>query len=130
MQAILFTIAAWFSATAFFVGIPAWRAIRAEPERRRAVFFPRRGSAALDALRAQPVWIEWWVPFGGVYGVGRGRVIEVADRKVTMDVDGRTISFTPHHESRTFPSGRGAATGKAWVDGAEVNAIVVVGVRL
>ena len=130
MQAILFTIAAWLSATAFFVGIPAWRAVRAEPERRRALFFPRRGSAALDALRAQPVWIEWWVPFGGVYGAGRGVVSEVDGRALTVEVEGRTIAFVPHHESRAFPSGRGAATGKAWVEGAEVSAVVVVGPRL
>jgi hypothetical protein len=130
MQAILFTIAAWLSATAFFVGIPAWRAIRAEPERKRALFFPRRGSGTLAALRSQPVWIEWWIPFGGVYGTGRGCVIEVADRKVTIDVAGRSIAFVPHHESRTFTTGRGAATGKAQVGGVEVSAVVVVGTRL
>jgi hypothetical protein len=130
MQAIFFTLAAWLSATAFFVGIPAWRAIRAEPERRRALFFPRRGSAPLEPLHEQPVWIEWWIPFGGVYGVGRGRVIDVAGREVTLDVDGRTIAFVPRRESRTFATGRGAATGKAQVDGAEVTAVVVVGPRL
>jgi hypothetical protein len=127
MQAVLFTLAAWLSATAFFVGIPAWRAIRAEPVRRRAVFLPRRGTGALDALRDQPVWIEYWRPFGGIYGTGRGRVIDVVGRTVTIEIDGRTLSFLPRGESRTFATGRGAATGTAQVDGADVSAVLVVG---
>jgi hypothetical protein len=127
MQAVLFTLAAWLSATAFFVGIPAWRAIRAEPVRRRALFFPRRGTGALDALKAQPVWVEYWRPFGGIYGTGRGRVIDVAGRTVTIELDDRTLSFLARHESRTFAAGRGAATGTAQIDGADVSAVVVVG---
>lgn len=127
MQSFLFTLAAWLSATAFFVGIPAWRAVRAEPARRRAIFWPRRGSAPLEALREQPVWVEWWRPFGGVYGTGRGRVVDVAGRTVTIDLDGRAMAFTARRESRTFATGRGAATGSAQVDGTDVSVVVVVG---
>lgn len=119
LDAVLAITAAWLGATALFVGIPLWRAFRREPLRRHAFFVPR----ASGALPQGEVWVEWWKAFAGIAGSGRGRVVEVRERAVVIDVDGRRLEF---HPSRF---GARAATGRAIVDGVDVSAVVVTSAR-
>ncbi|HEY0141252.1 MAG TPA: hypothetical protein VGF48_10165 [Thermoanaerobaculia bacterium] len=121
LETILWVTAAWLGATALFVGVPMWRAFRREPLRRYAFFVPR-ASGALPPVQSE-VWVEWWKAFGGIAGSGRGRVLAVRERAVTIDVDGRAIEF---HPSRF---GSRAATGRAIVDGMDVSAVVVTSAR-
>lgn len=117
IETILAITGAWLGATILFIGVPLWRAFKREPLRKHAFFFPRT-AGALPLARSE-VWVEWWKAFQGIAGSGRGRVIELRDGAAVIDVDGRTLEFTP----RRF--GKRAATGSAIVDGVEVSAVVV-----
>jgi hypothetical protein len=116
MEIVFWTLAAWLSTSAFFVGIPTTMILRADARAagtnaviRRRFFLPiRRTTPLSNELVGQTVWVESW-------SMGRrkseGRIVAIRDRTLILDLDGNERVFRPRFESRGFANGSGGATG-------------------
>jgi hypothetical protein len=116
IEIIFWTLAAWLSTSAFFVGIPTTMILRADARAagtnaviRRRFFLPIRRTAPLrDELVGKAAWVESFAP-------GRrkewGRIVAIRDRTLLLEVRGEEREFRPRFESRGFAEGTGGATG-------------------
>ena len=122
VYAILYSAGIWLSAVTFLVGIPVGLAVAGDYRRAKAsgirnpkaviwnrFFIPRRTRGRITDVAGREVWVDCW-RLGCVMRTA-GNVIDSADGAIVIDAAGKRLTFRPVRESKSFPEGRGAASG-------------------
>ena len=131
--ALFYTLAAWLSTSAAFVGIPVYFALRRDVRLAEAQGLPNARAIATrrffvpvapqvsDAIAGKEAWLEWWSSSRQKRAV---RVIAIDANAIALD---NGLVFRPQRASRAFASGAGAATGAVFdASGGEVGAALLV----
>jgi hypothetical protein len=123
LYAILYSAGIWLAAVTFLVGIPVGLAVAGDYRRAKAsgisnpgavirnrFFIPRRARGGVARVTGrEEVWVDCW-RLGCVMRTA-GSVVDSSEGTIVIDAGGKRITFRPVRESKSFPGGRGAASG-------------------